>query len=106
MFEIKPEKCALKETETLMANSQNTGTVHSNSCNSVSFLKRNNDGGGNWAHRKYYRRNFGKGCSYYNRSAGRGNNLNFSGCYTSASSNSNDQIVLKCEVQSKEKEGH
>ena len=92
MFEIKTEKCALKETETLMANSQNTGTVHSNSCNSASFLSRNNQGGGNWEHRKYYRRNYGKECSYSNRSAGRVNNHKFSGCYTSASSKSNDQI--------------
>jgi hypothetical protein len=106
MFEIKTEKCALKETETLMANTQNTGTVHSNSCKSVSFLNRNNEGGGNWAHRKYYRRKYGKGCSYYNRSAGRGNNHNFSGCYTSGSSNSNDQIVLNSQAPFKDNEGH
>jgi hypothetical protein len=37
VFEKKKKKCALEEFEILMANSQNTGTVHSNSCNSVSF---------------------------------------------------------------------
>lgn len=106
MFEIKTEKCALKETETPMANSQNTGTVHSNSCNSVSFLNRNNQGGGNWAHRKYYRRNYGKEYSYYNRSAGRRNNHKFSGCYRGTSSNSNDQIVLNSQAPFKDNEGH
>ena len=90
----------------MMANSQNTGTVHSNSCNSVSFLNGNIQGGGTWAHRKYYRRNYGKGYSYYNRSAGRGNNHKFSGCCRGASSNSNDQIVLNSQAPFKDNEGH
>lgn len=90
----------------MTANSQNAGTVRSNSCNSLSFLNRNNQGGGNWAHRKYYRRNYGKGYSYYNRSAGRGNNHKFSGCYRGASSNSNDQIVLNSQAPFKDNEGH
>jgi hypothetical protein len=72
----------------------------------VSFLYRNNQGGGNWAHKKYYRRNYGKGCSYYNRSAGRGNNHKFAGCYRGASSNSNDQIVLNSQAPFKDSEGH
>jgi len=103
---MKTEKCALKETETVTANSQNIGTVHSNSCNSVSLLNRNNQGGGNWAQRKDYRRNYGKGYSYYNRSAGRGNHHKFSGCYRGASSNSNDQIVLNSQAPFKDNEGH
>lgn len=90
----------------MTANSQNTGTVRSNSCNSVSFLNRNNQGGGNWAHRKYYRRNYGKGYSYYNRSAGRGNNHKFSGCYRGVSSNCNDQMVLNSQAPFKDNEGH
>ena len=105
MFEIKTEKCALKETETVTANSQNTGTVHSNSCNSVSLLNRSSQLGGNWAHRNYYRRNYGKGCSYYNSSAGRGNSHKFSGWYTRASSNSNDPKLLKSEASFKDNEG-
>ena len=105
MFEIKTEKCALKKTETLMANSQNTRNVQSHRCNSVSFLNRNNQGGGNWPHKKYYRRNYGKGCSYNNRSAGRGNNHKFSGSYTTASSNSNYQIVLNSQAPFRENEG-
>ena len=88
----------------MTANSQNTGTVRSNSCNSVSFLNSNNQGGGNWAHRKYYRRNYGKGCSYYNRSAGRGNNHKF--YYRGASSHSNDQIVLNSQASFQDNEGH
>ena len=90
----------------MMTKSQNTGTVHSNSCNSVSFLSRNTKGRGNWAHRNYCGRNFGTECSYYNRSAGRGNNHKFSGCYTSASANRNDQITLSNQAPLKDNEGH
>lgn len=90
----------------MTANSQNTGTVHSNSCNSVSFFNSNNQRGGNWAHRKYHRGNYGKGySSYYNRSAGRGNNRKFSGYYRGASSNTNDQVVLNSQAPFKDDEG-
>ena len=90
----------------MMTKSQNTGTVHSNSCNSVSFLNRNIQGRGNWAHRNYCRRNYGKECKYYNSSAGSGHNHKFSGCYTSASAYSNDQIALNSQAPFKDNEGH
>ena len=89
----------------MMTKSQNTGIVHSNSCNSGSFLNRNLQGRGNWAHSNYCRRNYGKECNYYNRSAGRGHNHKFSGWYTSASANINDQIALNSQAPFKDNEG-
>ena len=106
MFGIKIEKFGLKKTEYLMANNQNTGTVNSNSCNTVSFLNINIQVFGNWADEKYYRRNYGKVCSYFNRSAGRGNNHKFSGYYTSASLNRIDQIDLNSQAPFKDNESH
>jgi hypothetical protein len=73
----------------------------------VSFFNSNNQRTGNWAHRKYHRGNYGKGySSYYNRSAGRGNNRKFSGYSRGASSNSNDQIVLNSQAPFKDNEDH
>jgi hypothetical protein len=106
VFGIKIEKFGLKKTEYLMADNQNTGSVNSNSCNTVSFLNRNKQGCGNWADEKYYRRNFGKVCSYFNRSAGRRNNHKFSGYYTRASLNRVDQIDLNSQAPFKDNESH
>lgn len=107
MLEIRTEKCVLKGTETVRANSQNTGTLHSNSCNSVSYFNSNNQSSGHWAQRKYHRGNYGKGySSHYCRSAGRGNSRKFSGYSRGASSNCNDQIVLNNQAPFKKNKYH